>query len=611
MDKLRDFLKGWFGRVLMVACLAPMVFLGMEGYLGGGRLTADQVAKVGDTVISLSEVQGEVNAARANLTEQLDASLIDEQALKAQTLDTVINRTLFETQATKLGMQVSDTMITALLQQDPTFFDADGKFSNDRFAMYLTQRGLTKDRLFAMQRRQLNLRMLMNGVLSNVIYPNSQISRLLDLQSESRELWVKRLNWQPYAERVSVSDADISAYYDSHKDTFVRPNLVDLAYMELVKDNIDVPAPTDDDLKGAYQAYLRTNNLGQKQLAQILFTGDDAKARAEAVQKELTAGKDFGELAKQSDDPSGKTGGDIGAYNPAVFGADAEKVDKAIATLGKGDVSELVETGFGVHLFKVTGVADAPSFDSLKETLTKQWRQDRQEALFKEQVFKVNTLVADGFGLKDIAAELKLTMKDLPNYQDKNQAVMGQPAIIAAAFDETTIADGAVSGNVDLVGVTLWVQPSNYRPSAPMSLDEAKADIKARLITEKASELALADAENQAKNFTPADLTKFTAIGVASRQTPVLNESERSSLFIKDSDGDKPAVWAIKTETGASVLVGGKISSEATSRMSDDDRRTAAMMVRNVAAQDYLEDYLHYLRTVNEVQMNEEAVKGL
>lgn len=611
MDKLRDFMKSWPGRILLMLCLAPMVLLGLESYFSGGRLTPDQVAKVGDTVIGLNELQNEITNARTSLSEQTDASLINEQALKNQTLDMVLNRTLLETQATKLGMQVSDEMITAMLGQDPAFLDADGKFSNDLFASYLQSRHLTKDRLFAMQRRELNLRTLMNGILSTVIYPKSQVGRLLDLQSESRQLWVKRLSWQNYADKVTVSDSDIDAYYTAHKDTLVHPNRVDLAYIELSKDTINVPAPSDDELKTAYQAYLRANNMGQKELAQILLTGDDAKARAETIAKELASGKSFEELAKvHSDDPSGKTGGGIGSYNPAIFGNDAEKVEKAILTLAKGEISKPVETKFGVHLFKITGTSEAPSLDSLKATLVKEWTEQRREALFREQVGQVNVLIADGFGLKDVAGELKLELKTLTDYQDKNQPIMGQPAIMQSAFDEMLIADGGVSGNIDVAGVTLWVQPSNYRPSAPMSLDEAKTQIKEQLVMQKASELALADANSQAKNFA-GELSGFTAVGMASRQTPVLNDEERSSLFVHDSQDDKPAVWAVATGVGASVMVGGKISVEATNRMSEQERLMATTMIRNVAAQDHLEDYLHYLRTVHTVEMNDEALKGL
>lgn len=205
---------------------------------------------------------------------------------------------------------------------------------------------------------------------------------------------------------------------------------------------------------------------------------------------------------------------------------------------------------------------------------------------------------------------MQLTVKSLPNYQDKNQAVMGQPAIVRAAFDEFTIADGGVSGNIELSGTTLWVQPSNYRASALMTLEEATETIKQKLTIQKASQLAFADAQKQAESLTKEGLSSLSAVGVATRQTAVLNEAELASLFIKDAPKDGLATWAVQTDIGASVMAGGAIGVEAKSRMSEQDKAMAALMIKNVAAQDYLEDYLHHLRSVHAVELNEKALKG-
>lgn len=614
MDKLRDFLQSWPGRILMLMCLAPMVLLGLEGYFQHGRLTADQIAKVGDTPIMVGALQDEINSTRARLSAGVDASLIDEKALADETLKVMIDRALLEEQAGALGMQVSDALITSLLQRDPAFLDVNGQFSNDLFARYLQSQNLTKDRLFASQRRQLNIRTLMNGILSTAIYPSSQIDRLLDLQFESRELWVKRLFWEKYRDQVTLSDDEIKQYYEANKDSLVLPNRVDLSYIELSAETV-AGEVSEEDLKAAYQAYLRTNNLGQKQLAQILLTGDNVKKLGE-LEAKLKEGASFEELAKTySDDPTGKSGGAIGSYNPAIFGNDATKVESAIATLNKGEHSAAVETAFGVHIFKVLGADEAPSFESLKDTLSAQVAKDKQTLALRERIAAINALVADGFGLKDIAEQMGMTVKTLPNYQDKDQAVMGQPAIIRAAFDETTLAEGGVSANIEVAEATLWVQPSNYRAAAPMSFEEAKSVVQEKLIREKATELALKDAEAQAKAlgeaFARDKLADFTAVGIANRQTAVLNGDEQGSLFVHEASKDKPAVWAIKTEHGASVMVGGEIGTEAKARLTPEQKQQTALMIKNVVAQDHLEDYLHHLRQTHSVQMNEEVLKTL
>lgn len=612
MDKLRDFLKSWPGRILLIFCLSPMVLLGLESYLHQGDLTPDQVAKVGNTAIDLQSLQAEKNLAKERLLEQVEASAINEKSLGDQTLETMINRALLEEQARALGMSVSDDTMTRLLSQDPAFADESGHFSNDLFARFLQSRGMTKDRLFASQRREMNLRQLMNSILTTAIYTAPQVNRLMDLQLESRPTWIKRLDWHHYADQVTLSDDEIARYYDAHKSQMISPNRVDLSYIELSPESLVSPEVTEDELKTAYANYLRQHNLGQKQLSQILLTGDKVN-EAKSIIDEMAQGKSFEELAKQySDDPSGQNGGDIGTYNSLVFKDDASKVDAAIALLEVGQVSEPVNTAFGTHIFKVTGVEQAPSFEELKQTLSTEVLAQKQKSAFADKVASINALVADGYGLKDIANQMNLTVKQINNYQDKGQEVLGQPAIVQAAFDEFAVQDQAVSANIDLGGATLWVQPSNYRASAPMALEDAKASIKQILSREKAIELAYQDAKTQATAISPEALTDFVHVGMTNRQNPVLNDAERANLFATPVQAGQELVgFAVKTATGASVVVGGKIESHLVERMSPAEKSAAAAMMKNVAGQDYLEDYLHHLKQLHAVQMNDELLKTL
>ena len=144
MDKLRDFLKSWPGRILLILCLSPLALLGVESYFGGG-VDPNQIAQVGDKSVGLSEYQTAVNNRRTELLDQVDdASLLNEDVLHEQVLKGLIDRTLLEQQAGKLGMTVSDDTINRLLRQEEIFKDAEGNFSNEQFANFLRQRNMTK-----------------------------------------------------------------------------------------------------------------------------------------------------------------------------------------------------------------------------------------------------------------------------------------------------------------------------------------------------------------------------------------------------------------------------------------------------------------------------------
>ena len=67
------------------------------------------------------------------------------------------------------------------------FFMTMGNFQMIVLQPIWQQNGLTKDVLFAIERLRLSLRQLITGIVGTAIYPNSEVSKLIDLQLEARE----------------------------------------------------------------------------------------------------------------------------------------------------------------------------------------------------------------------------------------------------------------------------------------------------------------------------------------------------------------------------------------------------------------------------------------
>ena len=615
MDKLRDFLKSWPGRILLILCLSPLALLGVESYFGGG-VDSNQIAQVGDKSVGLSEYQTAVNNRRTELLDQVDdASLLNEDVLHEQVLKGLIDRTLLEQQAGKLGMTVSDDTINRLLRQEEIFKDAEGNFSNEQFANFLRQRNMTKNQLFAEFRNQLSLDQLNASIVGTAVYPMQAVSQLIDLQLESRNIWLHRFKWQDYAEQVKLSKGDIQAYYDANKDTLKSAAMVDLAYLQLNPQAIEVNEVAQEDLQQQYEAYKQ--NLAvvdERKISQILLTGKDAKARADKIKARLAKGESFAKVAKaESDDPSGETGGDIGRFNPAVFGNDAPAVEEALAGLSVGDVSAPVKTSFGYQIFTVTedNGSKIPSLESMRAELTAKAKEYKRQEMYADKVTAINDLAADGFSIEDIAQQENVPLKRIKDYRkENNQSALAQPAVIKQAFDEFTIQDQAVTAGIEVGNGTVWVQPSNYRPTKTLSLTAATPRITQILRQQKATALALKEAKKLAATIkTPADIAKqpvkLQALGEINRQTTQLSEKERGLAFSQQAAANGVVAVASETETGATLLVGDRIKTEQQSPLSDAQRAQTAAIIRDNLGQDQLQDYLDYLRMVYKVEINE------
>lgn len=116
----------------------------------------------------------------------------------------------------------------------------------------------------------------------------------------------------------------------------------------------DAEADRLTDLKYKAEAFSRFKQPGQIKVRHILQPKTpEGRAKAEELLKELKAGADFAELAKQhSTDPgSGSRGGDLGLVGRGrmvpAFDAAAFALDKP------GELSDIIETGFGYHIIRL------------------------------------------------------------------------------------------------------------------------------------------------------------------------------------------------------------------------------------------------------------------
>ena len=231
--------------------------------------------------------------------------------------------------------------------------------------------------------------------------------------------------------------------------------------------------------------------------------------------------------------------------------------------------------------------------------------------MYADKVTAINDLAADGFSIEDIAQQENVTLKRLKDYRkENNQSALSQPAVIKQAFDEFTIQDQAVTAGIEVGNGTVWVQPSNYRPTKTLALAAATPRITQTLRQQKATALALKDAKKLATGIkTTADIAKqpvsFQALGEINRQTTRLTEKERGLAFSQQAANNGVVAIASETEMGATLLVGDRIKTEQQSPLSDMQRAQTASIIRDNLGQDQLQDYLEYLRLVYKVEINE------
>ena len=164
------------------------------------------------------------------------------------------------------------------------------------------------------------------------------------------------MQWDDYA-KSKISDADVEKYYKANKDFF------DHVMVRASHILLRIPPNATEADKAKLKEQL--NNL-----------------RAQIVANKM----DFAEAAKKySQCPTAPGGGDVG-YFPRKFMVDESFAQAAFSTPVNG-VSDVVQSGYGFHLIKVTErkPGDPSDFskikDAVREVCTEEWRMSLLEQL--------------------------------------------------------------------------------------------------------------------------------------------------------------------------------------------------------------------------------------
>ena len=391
LQNIRDNSQGWIPKSIIGLMVVLMALFGVDQIFQSVSNSQD-AAEVNGEVISLNELAKAEDMQKRQLQQQLgenfDQSLIDDKLLREAALKGLIDRQLLLQGAAAADFALSDVALDQMMLQEAQF-QVDGKFNADRFDMVIRQMGYTRQQFRQMLREEMLIMQLRAGLGASSFVTDAEIAEFARLEKQSRDF--ATLTLKASTKGVEVTDADIKAFYDEHAAEFLSPEQVQLEYVELKKNGFfDQVEVTDDELQSQYQKEI-AGLAEQRQAAHILIEVDDkvsdeqAKQKLEQVQQRLSQGEDFAALAKEfSMDPgSAKVGGDLGYAGPGVYDPAFEQ---ALYALKQGEVSVPVRSTYGWHLIKLLGVqgADIPSFDSLKEKLTKDLKAEKVEQRFVE-----------------------------------------------------------------------------------------------------------------------------------------------------------------------------------------------------------------------------------
>ena len=615
MESFRKVIKGWLGKVLLILFLTPLALVGIEGYFSGG--SKDTATTVNGTDISKKEVE----QLTSSLKEQYlayangDETLLNQNFINNKALDTLISRQLLLQQADKLGISLSDQQLVHMIQQQPSF-QQNGQFSEALFSNYLKSIGMTNRDFIENLRKDHALKMLSSTFMDYALVSKMDIKQIADLQTEQRTLQLASIKLDDYKRGIKVTDAEVAAYYKKHSSMFKQVTSVDVDYVVLSPANVKGTSTevSDAEIQQAYNEFVqKEQQAAQPAVKHILITVDgrteaEAKKLVEEVAAKIKAGTSFADAATQySEDPASKAkGGEIAVYQKGVFG---DAFDQTVASLKAGQVSAPVKTDYGYHLIETASTAiQVPSLETEKARLAEEILKTKNANVFSDTINRINDMVVSSDALDVISQEVKdakiqsvsgLTLSSIhPVLSDANVKVK-------LFNDDVKNGERNVSSNIQLAnGDVIWVKVRNYHPAGVQTLAEAKAKVTAKLIEQKAVEVAKAKIQNTLNEFKSkpaASVNKtglnFVAAGTFTRADGMLKREIQRAAF--SLVAPKEGFWSVTTANLPNELVVvavTNVNKTTSSALTDDQLAELSKLYQQLRGQQEFDDYTRYLK---------------
>lgn len=463
-----------------------------------------EVASVGSRDITESMLARETERTRirtlAQMGENADPASIDVVALRAQSLEQLINQAVLVETTDQLGVVTAAAEVDKSLVENPSF-QTDGKFDQDLYVRLLGQYGYTPVTFREQVTQEMAISQLQASITDSTSVPRWQLREFAALMNQRRDLAWLPLTQSAFAAKVDVSEADIEAHYADNRLEYQTDDTVDLDYVVFTSQSLAGDPSIDikeEDLRSAFATDLKAladteQRVSSHILLRISDSRDDAATLAaiNELRAQLVSGADFSDLAKKhSEDPgSAATGGDLGAAGRGIYDPAFEA---ALFALQEGELSEAVKSQFGYHLIKLLSIQTPvePTFEEKREEIETRLRQDRAKDLFVDKVRELDSLAFEQNSSLDPIVEkfnLKIESQDGVT-KDAGAGLFANQALREAAFGSDVLTRGFNSAVVELddtQAVVLRVR-TRHEPRE-RSLEEVRSEIVSVLTRERAS----------------------------------------------------------------------------------------------------------------------------
>lgn len=608
-------------QIFLALITLPFAFFGVDSYVRSVGSGSD-VANIGDMKITQQQFQQAMKEKEDRLrAQQVDPKVLNTPAGRQAVVDELVNRQLLLLEAKKQRLFVSDDEIRRTIGSIDAFV-VDGKFSPERYEAALRGQGLSPAGFEAQLRQDLTIEKLAGALVQSGITARTVSDRLMALQTQKRDVMEYRVAASAYLDKVKLADDAAKKFYDENSKQFETPEQARAEYVVLSMDAIASQlAVTDAEIKSWYDGHKAQYGVPEERRASHILIGsekvgkDKAKAKAEDVLKEIRSNPaNFADLAKKnSDDPgSAAKGGDLGYFGRGMM---VKPFEDTTFALKEGEISGLVESDYGFHIIKLTGIhaAKEKPLAEVKAEIEAELKKTAASRKFAEAAEAFSNIVYEqSDSLKPAAEKFKLTVKQsewLGRQPNPANGALGNEKLLNALFSEDSIKSKRNTEAVEIAPNTLVAaRIAEHKPAAMQPLESVKANIETLLRNQEAQAAAVKQGETLLAALKKGeDKLNWGAVKSVSRMDARLVAPTAVPVVFRMDAEKLPSYAGLELPgSGYSLFKLSKVGEG--EKISDDNKAAMLNQLGSLAAQEDVQLYLAALRARYKVEVHQSAL---
>ncbi|HWC16740.1 MAG TPA: peptidyl-prolyl cis-trans isomerase [Terriglobales bacterium] len=487
--------------VMMVITLIPGIFEGLTGTAGRGVY-----ARVGGHDVTSVDVDRQ--AQQMARQQRLPAEFV--QFVRAQAANQLITKYALIAEARRIGLHATDDEVRDFLHQGQfgqMLFPQGNFIGQQSYENFVTEQfrmsvadfeNLVKD--------QLLIQKLIAVIQGPITVPESEVKNDYIKQNRKVKFAYAVLTQDQIAKQVKVTDTELKAYYDKHKQEYVNsiPEKRKARYIVINSSTIAGVSVGDDEIRQYYNQHTDQYKVPDRvHVRHILIKTpapasdgkvdqkavDAAKAKAEGLLKQIQNGANFEELAKKnSDDPgSAKQGGELPAFQHGAMVPEFEQA--AFALQNKGQLSGLVKSTYGYHIIQLIDKQSAhlKPLDEVKADILPILKQQKESKAADELARTLESQSkAQGLDKAAAAHNLKVEISDYFSNTDALPGIGQAPDFMQVAFSTKPKSPPVLA---HLPNGYALLEITDDQPAKTPTFEEAKPKVETAFRNEQAQSL--------------------------------------------------------------------------------------------------------------------------